>query len=158
MTTKTKIKIVDDSVLREEIDKLYEITDQVTIAKWSLAIAKHILYTVGIDYKSIDVIQEGFQVNEMWQSGQVKMHEVRQAGFKIHKLARDSEKEVHKSAFRVVGQAVSSGHMREHAMVASDYAVKVIGLMTENDFDAISEERKWQLKELKNLINNRVTL
>lgn len=39
---------------------------------------KHILELVGLDYKQIDVILEGFKVNEMWQSGIDRMHDVRQ--------------------------------------------------------------------------------
>ena len=34
----------------------------------------------------------GFKVNELWQIGEVRMHEVRQGGFKIHKVARESDK------------------------------------------------------------------
>ena len=152
MSTKPKIKIVDDSILREEIDNLYETTNQVLLAKWSLSIAKHILVLVGMDYESIDVILEGFEANEMWQSGNARMHDVRQSGFKIHKLARETENEVHKTALRVVGQAVGSGHMREHSMVASDYATKVIGLLSANDLGSITKERMWQLEELKKII------
>ncbi len=154
MSTKPKIKIVDNPIIREKIDNLYETTNQVLLAKWSLSIAKHILLIVGIDYKSIDVIMEGFEVNELWQSGNARMHDVRQSGFKVHKLARDMENEIHKTALRVVGQAVVSGHMREHSMVASDYAIKLIGLLYENDLDAISTERTWQLNELKKIIKN----
>lgn len=82
------------------------------------------------------------------------MHDVRQLGFKVHKLARDMENEIHKTAFRVVGQAIGSGHMREHSMIASDYAIKLIGLLYENDLDAITAERTWQLNELKKIIEN----
>jgi len=58
MSTKPKIKMVDDSILREEIDHLYEITNQVLLAKWSLSIAKHILDLVVMGYESADVILE----------------------------------------------------------------------------------------------------
>lgn len=154
MSTKPKIKIVDDSILREEIDNLYETTNQVLLAKWSLSIAKHILVLVGMNYESVDVILEGFEVNEMWQSGNARMHDVRQSGFKIHKLARETENEVQQTALRVVGQAVGSGHMREHSMVASDYAIKVIGLLSANDIGSITKERMWQLEELKTIIKS----
>jgi hypothetical protein len=149
MPTKAKIKISDNSDLRDEIDKLYEKTEQVDLAKWSIIIAKHILEIAGIDYHSIDAIVDGFRVNESWQSGTARMHDVRQAGFKIHKIARDCDSEIKKTALRVAGQAVASGHMREHAMVASDYAVKTICLISSNDLDAITRERKWQLDELR---------
>ena len=54
MATKIKIKIKDNSQLRKEIDGFYENMDQISLAKWSLAIAKHILKIVDIDYSSID--------------------------------------------------------------------------------------------------------
>jgi immunity protein 5 of polymorphic toxin system len=108
---------------------------------------------VGIDYNSVDEIVEGFKVNELWQVGKARMHDVRQAGFKVHKLARECESELKKTALRAAGQAVGSGHMREHAMVASDYAIKTISLISSNDFEAITKEREWQLNELKKISN-----
>jgi len=152
MPTKVKIKIKDNSELRTEIDELYEKMNQVDLAKWSLLMAKHILDTVDIDCNSIDAIVDGFIVNELWQTGKARMYDVRQASFKIHKIARECESEINKTALRVVGQAVSSGHMREHAMVASDYAIKTIGLINSNDIDAITFEREWQLNELKKFL------
>jgi hypothetical protein len=152
MTTKVKIKIKDNSELRAKIDELYEKTDQVDLAKWSILLAKHILDIVNIDYSSIDEIASGFATNELWQIGKARMYDVRQSGFKIHKLARECDSEIKKTALRVVGQAVSSGHMREHAMVASDYSVKTIGLISCNDINDITHEREWQLNELKKFL------
>ncbi|HZK33167.1 MAG TPA: hypothetical protein VFC60_01585 [Tissierellaceae bacterium] len=94
---------------------VYEKTNQVDLAKWSLLIAKRILDIVDIDYYSAKEIVNGFKVNELWQIGEARIHDVRQAGLKIHKLARESGSEIKKTALRVVGQAVGSGHMREHA-------------------------------------------
>ena len=153
MPTKVKIKIVDNIQLRAEIDELYERMSQIDLAKWSLLLAKHILDIVDIDYNSVDEIVEGFNVNELWQVGKARMHDVRQAGFKVHKLARECEDEIKKTALRVAGQAVGSGHMREHAMVASDYAIKTINLISSNDFQDITKEREWQLNELKKFCN-----
>nr|WP_308743364.1 hypothetical protein [uncultured Anaerocolumna sp.] len=83
MPTKVKIKLVDNSQLRAEIDEVYEKMNQVDLAKWSLLLAKHILDIVGIDYNSVDEIVEGFTVNELWQVGKVRMHDVRQAVLKF---------------------------------------------------------------------------
>lgn len=149
MPNKPKIKIVDNSELRTKIDQLYNKTNQVDLAKWSLLMAKHVLNTVDIDYLSIEEIVNGFKVNELWQTSQARMHDVRQAGFKIHQVARESDSDIKKVALRVVGQAVGSGHMKEHAMMSSDYAIKVINMISPNDFDAITKEREWQLNELK---------
>ncbi len=156
MPTKPKIKIIDNSELRKEIDEIYENMNQINIAKWSLSMAKHILKIVNIDYESINEIEEGFRINELWQIKEARMYDVRQSGFKIHKLARACEDEIQKTAFRVVGQAVGTGHMKEHAMVASDYAVKTIGLITDNDHKAIRKEREWQLQTLKKLVENNI--
>lgn len=152
MTT-IKIKITDNSVLRKEIDHLYEQTDQITVASWSLALSKHILTIAKIDYNSIDEIVNGFKENERWQVNKASVYDVRQASLKIHKLAKKCDSEITKIALRVVGQAVSSGHMKEHAMVASDYAIKIIGLLSSNDSNAITLEREWQLNELKMMSN-----
>ena len=149
MPTKVKIKIEDNSELRRKIDELYEKTNSLDLAKWSLLMAKHILDIVGIDYHSVEEIVNGFKVNELWQIGEARIHDVRQAGFKIHKLARESDLDIRKTALRVVGQAVGSGHMREHAMMASDYTIKTINLIRPNDFETITKEREWQLNELK---------
>lgn len=156
MPTRVKIKIVDNSKLRQEIDELYEKTSQIDLAKWSLLIAKRILERVGTNYTSIDEIVEGFNINELWQVGKARMHDVRQAGFKIHKLARECESEIEKTALRVAGQAVGSGHMREHAMVASDYAIKTIGLISSNDIKSITLEREWQLNDLKKITSDKL--
>ena len=86
MPTKVKIKIVDNSELREKIDEAYEKVSQVDLAKWSLLMAKHILDIADIDYNLIDAIVNGFKVNELWQTGKARMYDVRQAGFKIHKI------------------------------------------------------------------------
>ena len=152
MPTKVKIKIKDNSELRTEIDMIYEKMNQENLAKWSLVVAKHIMDIAKIDYMLIEEIVEGFNVNELWQKGNASMHDVRQAGFKIHKIARECNSEIKKTALRVAGQAVASGHMREHAMVASDYAIKTIGLISSNDIQAITTEREWQLNELKKLL------
>ena len=154
MPVKVKIKIKDNSELRTKIEELYEKSSQTDLAKWSLLMAKHILDIADIDYNSIDEIVDGFIVNELWQAGKARMHDVRQAGFKIHKIARECDSEIKKTALRAAGHAAASGHMREHAMVASDYAVKAIGLITSNDIDAITIEREWQLNVLKKIVIN----
>ncbi len=156
MSTKAKIKIVDDNQLRAEIEDISEKISKVDIAKWAILIAKHILQTVHIDYQTVEEITQGFAVHTSWQIGEARMYDVRQSGFKIHKLARACEDEIQKTAFRVVGQAVGTGHMKEHAMVASDYAVKTIGLITDNDHKAIRKEREWQLQTLKKLVENNI--
>lgn len=149
MATRVKIKINDNTELRSQLDAIYEKKSQVQMAQWSIGLAKHILEFVNYDYENCEAIQEGFTTNERWQRGEARMHDVRQAGFKIHKIAKECPDLVIQAALRVTGQAVGTGHMKEHAMVASDYAIKVINLMFPDNLEAVTKERKWQLAALE---------
>ena len=148
MPTKPKIKIEDNSELRAEIYKLYELTEQVELAKWSIKCAKHILPLSKVEIIEMSDIKSGIGINELWQVGKASVYEVRQAGFKIHAIARNCKTEIGKNAIRTAGQAVGVGHMKEHAMVCSDYAIKTVQLAFSNDKEKITEERKWQLEAL----------
>lgn len=154
MSTRTKIKLLDDPALRNILDDLYESSTQIEICQFALQLAKHILTLVDKQYINHPMIQEGFQINELWQNGDARMHDVRQIGFKIHKMAKECDDIAQQTAFRVVGQAVATGHMKEHGMVASDYAIKVINLLYPNDTAAVSKERQWQIECLKFIITN----
>ncbi len=149
MSTKTKIKIVDNTSLRAEIDELYEQTNQINLAKWAIKCAIHVLPLTEFEKIDMTSIDNGFKINELWQIGNASVHEVRQAGFKIHEVARQCKSEITKNAIRAVGQAVGVGHMREHAMVCSDYAIKTIQIAFPDQIDEIKQERQWQLNELK---------
>lgn len=157
MATKTKIKITDDKELRNILDDEYESSSQITLCKYTLSLATHIMKM--IKYQDIDnaIIKEGYLINQKWQMGDARMHDVRQAGFKIHEMAKACDDIIMQTALRVVGQAVSTGHMREHAMVASDYAIKVVSLLSPDDMEAVKQERIWQiehLREIKKLITS----
>jgi len=152
MVTKAKIKIIDNIRLRAEIDELYEQTNQIDLAKWAIKCAKHILPFTESEEIDMTVIEKGFAINELWQDGKANVHEVRQAGFKIHEVARQSKSEMTKNSIRAAGQAVGVGHMREHAMVCSDYAVKTLQIAFPENAEKITEERQWQLNELKQII------
>lgn len=154
MSTRVKIKLLDDGAMRNILDDLYESSTQIEICQYALQLAKHILILVDKQYINHPLIQEGFHMNELWQNGDARMHDVRQIGFKIHKMAKECDDVVQQTAFRVVGQAVATGHMKEHGMVASDYAIKVINLLYPNDIAAVSKERQWQIECIKSVITN----
>lgn len=155
MSTKVKIKIEDISYLRKDLDELYEHTEQVILARYALTLALHMLEFIGISNEDNEIIKSGIHTNKLWQTGKASVHEVRRAGFLIHELARDEDDTFKKLGYRVIGHAVATGHMREHAMVASDYAVKVINLKYPGDLEAIRLERTWQIETLKTCIKNR---
>lgn len=151
MTTRTKIKISDDIALRRILDDEYEKSSQVKLCKYALLLATHILTIIEYDDMENPTIRAGYAVNESWQEGNARMHDVRQAGFQIHRLAKNSQNIVTETALRVVGQAVATGHMPEHAMVASDYAIKVMNLLFPDDVNAVKGERLWQIEHLRGI-------
>jgi len=148
IATIVKIKIKDIVELREKLDLIYEHKSQIDLAKWALQLSKYIFSLIEYEYENESVIVDGFTINEKWQIGEARMHDVRQAGFKVHQLAKESKDPVLQSALRVAGQAIGTGHMREHAMVASDYAIKVVNLKYPNDMEAVKELREWQIRTM----------
>jgi len=149
MATAVKIKISDHTALRAEIEKRADSLNQVDLSKWALLCAKHVLLYSELEFPSNETVSEGFLTNELWQAGKGTVHLVRQAGFNIHAVARQCKTVLATTALRTAGHAVGVGHMKEHAMVCSDYAIKTIQLAFSGNKDKITEERQWQLNELK---------
>ncbi len=73
MGTRTKIKISDDTKLRRILDEEYEKSSQVTLCKYALLLAMHILEVIEYDDMDHPVIKEGDAVNErLWQIENLK--------------------------------------------------------------------------------------
>ena len=117
--TKTRIRIPDNTELRARLDQEYEDTSQVQLCRYALMLAAHILKLIDGSKLNHDTIKEGFWINEQWQEGNARMHDVRQVSFKIHQMAKASEDMAVCTALRVVGHAVATAHMREHKAVNS---------------------------------------
>ena len=116
---------------------------------YALRLAVHIMETAGYNDPHNPAITAGFPSTASGRLGAARMHDVRQAGFAVHKLARQAPDELTTAVLRVVGQAIGTGHMPEHAMVASDYAIKVINLLYPSDRAAITHERQWQIQVMR---------
>lgn len=153
MTNKPKIKIIDDNQLRQNIEKKTHLLSQVELARWALIVAKRTLPYLENEFKNELNIENGFKINELWQHGNATVYQVRQAGFKVHEVARKCKSETARAAARSIGQAIGVGHMREHVMITSDYAIKAINLAFNNDINQVIEEREWQLQAIKVMIN-----
>jgi len=149
MPTTPKIKIADDPALRAHLEARLETMSQIDAARWALRVAKHALDAAGLNWSELNAVAVGFAVNEQWQEGRARMYDVRQAGFKVHALARTYGDPARQAALRCAGQAVGTGHMKAHAIVAADYAVKAVGLASGDSRDAIAAERQWQLEQIE---------
>ena len=154
--TPMKIRIPDDAELRIQLEQEYSNTPQVDLCRYALMLAAHILKLIddsGLLHDAIDqeTIRKGFRINEQWQEGKARLHDVRQASFRIHQMAKASKNAAVCAALRVVGHAVAAAHMSEHAMVASDYAVKVVCLLRPECMEAVRKERLWQIHHLREI-------
>lgn len=146
MTQKSKIKITDDIQIRNQIFELYQTKNQKELANWALKVAVHILEKINLD---TETIQDKIEILNAWQEDKKTTQEIRQAALSIHQEARNIQDEIQTAALRTLGHAIATGHMKEHALVASDYAIQCINKITQNDPQASSKERTWQIKQLK---------
>lgn len=149
MSEKPKIKITDNPELRIELKKLVGETSHVNLANWAMKCAQHILYLSNSEPVNSIIINNGFDLLHLWRENNATVYEVRKAALKIHEEARKCKTELSRTVHRTAGHAVSVGHMREHALVCSDYAIKAIQLVEGNNSEKIIEERQWQIQELK---------
>lgn len=147
--TPSKLAIPDDVALRARLDREHEGASHLQACQYALKLAAHILGL--IEYQDEGTVKEGFLLNEQWQQGKVRMADVRRASFMIHKLAKASDNTVVATALRVAGHAVAAAHVKQHAMVASDYAVKVIALLHRDAMEAVRQERLWQISQLQEI-------
>ena len=58
----------------------------------------------------------------------------------------EAQSQIGKYAARVFAQAVATGHMRGHAIVAADYAIKVRNLRSPDDLQRAGKEREGQIE------------
>lgn len=139
-----KIKIDDDPGLRSILESKVEASGNKVLALWAMGLAEHVASSVEDSDSVGESISLCSEVVDGFIDGTMDVGEIRRRGFRVHAIARDAEG-AEQIAIRTIGQALSVCHMREHAMVASDYAVKVVNILYPGDMDAITYEREWQL-------------
>ena len=145
-----KIRIADDAEQRDRLCRLLVTQNQHDLATWAMQCVQHILPLLP-DAVEADAVHDAFGLLKRWQNGQVDVAQLRQTGFALHKLAKEQQNPVATAVLRAAGQAVGVGHMKEHAPVCGDYAVKAVGLANEQNPQAVSQERQWQLEQLQQI-------
>ncbi len=66
MVSKPKIKIADDTELRNEIEESTELINQINLAKWTISVAKHVLPYLEKEFPQDGRILNGIETNELW--------------------------------------------------------------------------------------------
>lgn len=149
-----KIKITDISQKRMELETLLEQLPHKEVARWAVENSQIFIEDIDIespaDKKSI--LEETLNVFQQRLEGKKSAYQLRQAGFLANTLSKRSKADISKFAARVYAQAIASAHMRGHAIVSSDYAIKVIQLKYPKDLDRVRMERERQITLARDLL------
>lgn len=154
----SKIKIIDNTSLRNDFLSIYEQCDNKTMAIWAIYSANRVLEKVSLSAEIKEQIYQGFYVNEMWQQDKMKVSDIRQAGFNVNSIAKSFDgngfdDKLKQTVIRCCVHSIATGHMKEHAVVLSDYLVKVNNLMCDCDLESAKKERERQILDLKKVKN-----
>ena len=143
-----KLKLLDDNQKRLELEQILVQLPQKQLAQWAMEHATRFmaLIDIGDDVKKQQILTQVQEVFEARLAGKVSAYELRKAGFLAQKLSQQAKSPVSKYAARVFAQAVATGHMRGHAIVAADYAIKVRNLQSPDDLQRAVKEREGQIE------------
>lgn len=149
-----KIKIVDNNDLRNQLEETLEKLPQKLLAKWALRVAVAHLDHLDSHLVKDPRIELGIETLEKRITGDIRAFDLRKVGFIVNELAKESTTEASKYAARSFAQAIATGHMRGHAMVSSDYAVKLVNCISNNSSvaEAATKERERQLRIVEELL------
>ena len=140
-----KLKILDDGEERLELELVLEQLPQGQLAQWAMKMASSFIALIDAEDES-EKQKILTQVRAIFQArldGRASAYELRQAGFLANKLSQQAQSQY---AARVFAQAVATGHMRGHAIVAADYAIKVRNLQSPDDMQRAVKERERQIE------------
>ena len=144
------IKKIDDiPELKEQLIGIFESKSHKDISRYSLLLAEHILSLTNTPID--DAIQKCFDTSKKWQDGKAKFQEARQVAFMLYRLARMEKDPIKVKVLRVMGQVAATPHVKRHALIASDYAIKLINLMYPKNFEEVAKERKIQIDLMKSV-------
>lgn len=149
---KSKLRIQDDPALRQELETLIVSSSQSLLVNWSIEVAKRMLKEVHVSEVELKTIDSAFKTAVAKMKGEGRAYDVRIAGFAVHQLVDSIHDPLKITILRVCGQAVGVAHMREHAQVMADYAIKAINQRFSGDLDAVVAERKLQIESLNKFI------
>ncbi|WP_434750409.1 putative immunity protein [Paenibacillus amylolyticus] len=148
-----KIKITDNLDLRNTMEQALEQIPHSLLAKWALEVASPCLVHLDDHLTDDPRINLGIQTLQQRIDGKIRAFDLRKVGFVVNELAKESTTDISRWAARSFAQAIATGHMRGHALVSSDYAVKVINALTDNSIESATDERQRHLNIIRDWSN-----
>ncbi|MCR5755575.1 MAG: hypothetical protein K6G30_12290 [Acetatifactor sp.] len=149
-----KIAIQDDDEKRLELEKILEQMSHKVLALWAMQNSMAFIAYIHLedDTRKDCVVEETTETFYKRISGEIGASELRKAGFLANTLAKESTSDMSRYAARVYAQAIATGHMRGHAIVSSDYAIKVVNLLYPRDMEMIRKTREEQIMLAKTFL------
>jgi hypothetical protein len=117
--------------------------DHKAISRYGVLLGAHLLAVTGVERN--EAIAECFAVNEQWRAGTVPFQAARNVAGRLLRLAREEPDPLRATVLRVMAQVAATPHVKRHALIASDYAIKAINLLYPRDLDAVRQERETQI-------------
>ncbi|MCI5774326.1 MAG: hypothetical protein MR210_07190 [Erysipelotrichaceae bacterium] len=150
-----KIKITDDINKRMELESILANLSQKDLAIWSIRNAENFIcyINIGDEKRKNDIMIETRKALLKRIDNKISAFELRKAGFLANTLAKNSINDISKFSSRVYAQAIATGHMRGHAIVSADYAIKVNNLFNHNSKIEAIKERDKQIQLAKSLLS-----
>jgi hypothetical protein len=147
-------KIDDIPDLRIELENIFNSKSHTEMVKYGLLLGQHILEMTKT--KPCNEMMESFEINKKWLNGETgkgfsKFQIARNAAGKLLDLARDEKDPIKEKIYRVMAQIANTPHVKNHALWASDYAVKLINTMYPNNLDEVKNEREIQIELMKSV-------
>lgn len=134
------------------LENLVNDADKKTLAIWAIACTERVLPYFEALYPDDKRPREALASLQDWiDTGQFSMKVIRKAALASHAAAREvGEDSPSRSAARAAGQAVSTAHVKEHALAASYYALQAVfrNNTESNPAEAVEAEREWQFHRL----------
>lgn len=144
-------KMDDLPALKEKLIEAFDAkcSSHIAISRYGLLLARHILELTNTPVD--DAIAQVFAVNERWQAGEVRFQAARDVAGVILDLAREEKDPVRVKVYRVLAQVAAIPHVKRHALIASDYAVKLINVMHPKDMEEVRKEREVQISLMQSV-------
>jgi hypothetical protein len=142
-------KLDDIPELKDKLIGVFDTKTHRNVSSYGLLLADHILQITGTPMD--DTLAACFDVNRRWQDGAASFQEARDVAGLILDRAREEKDPVREKALRVAAQVAAIPHVKRHALIASDYGIKVINLMRPGDLDAVRTERESQIRMMESV-------
>jgi hypothetical protein len=144
------IKKLDDiPSLREQLIRVFDTKTHRDVCSYGLLLVDHILQLTETPMN--EAIAVCYSVNRRWRDGEANFQEARNVAGLILDMAREEKDPIKEKALRVIAQVAAIPHVKRHALIASDYAVKAINLMFPSDMDEVRKERVLQIEMMGSL-------